>query len=449
MCLCIVPETVRKIVEVGAPNFFKDDECLGAALESTGLAFRRRYPSERWKDVGLWNGQGTVAGPFCNLESLTWKHLARLIARYGISAWRLHQTIASMSKKWKMLGAVPFDNIGQATRDADLEDALFGPAETYLRELGISPKFLSEFVEPCTRARFAHNLNNASAFSALMAVRRAEQTTVMGGDGIVDGGNARLIERLIDLSGADLRLNSTVREIRDGDTRRYRVSVASSPGMNSNLAHAEYDAVILAVPLHNGSINLDVASAGRSIDLLASRLHDESHVTHFSAPTGLSPAIFHPLKNARIPQDLLTTAQSSNILSTSRSRVCYYRYCLPDDDCDQCDEDDKMHRVTSRRLLSDSDIVDLVGKQLREGLSLADIGISWVHRKAWSQALPTLNRTWIGEAGRIEIAPELFYTGGMERMLSLMELSCRMGRNVARLLSRLSIDDMDISHLEL
>jgi hypothetical protein len=363
-----------------------------------------------------------------------------MVARYGVSAWRFDWAIASTSTKWKILGALrPFDDVGRALRDADLgKDVVFGSAKTYLRNLGISSRFLSEYVEPCTRARFSQNLADVSAFPALMAMRRAKEASIYGG-------NARLIERMINLSGADVHLNSTVVGIRDGETHRYQMSVAST-----DIVHTGFDIIVLAFPLHDGSIDLNIADfSGRSKQSsMTPQSYAESHVTHFSTSATLSPAFFHPSSNDSIPYDLLTTAQSSNILTIGRSHVCYKRYyCLADDECDQCDDDHNMYRVSSRRLLSDSDLATLIGKQWREGQSLADIDISWVHRRAWPQALPTLGAS--DEAGKFEVAPKLFHLGGVERVLSSMEMSCRMGRNIARLLTRSGVNEMDMPHSEL
>lgn len=439
------PEAPRKVVEAGAPHFFVDDDCLTRGMESTGLRFPYAIPLALPRSVGLWNGQDIAAGPSCDLSA--WRDLAPLIARYGISAWRFRRAIASTSESWKRLGASrPFDNIGDGLKKAGLgEDIAFGSAETYFRKLGVSPKFLSEFVEPCTRARFSRDLANVSAFSAIMAARNAKENCI-------SEGNARLIERMINLAGADVRLNSTVVEIRNGDTRRYQLSVVSTPLLDPpNTVRTEYDIVILAFPLQYGNINLNVSDLLGHLkeSILASRLAAKSHVTHFSTSATISPTFFHPSLNASIPDDLLTTARSSNILSTNRSEVCYRRFCLPDDECDQCDDDNKMYRLVSRRILSDLDLAHLIGKPLRKGQNLADIDITWVHRQAWPRAQPVLNGDRNGfETGTIEIAPNLFHVG-VERGFGSMEMSCRMGRNVARLLTRSSIVERDTSHAEL
>ncbi|KAF1969769.1 hypothetical protein BU23DRAFT_601372 [Bimuria novae-zelandiae CBS 107.79] len=456
------PEAPQYVFEAGAPYFFTYDDCLAGALESTRLRYPYSSPNAAWnliesKLMELYRNKCTaencriVERPrHCSWAILqsgvsTWRHLAHLIARYGISTWRFHRTVASTSARWKTLGALRrFDNISHGLRDADIsEDIAFGSAENYLLELGISPKFLSEYVEPCTRARFSQNLADVSASSALMAARRVQ-------DASLHRVNARLIEHMINLSGANLRLNSTVVGISDGDTHRYHLSVASTPLMNPpNKVHTEYDIIILAFPLHDGSINWNVSDflerSKRSF--LTSQLYADSHVTHFSTSVTISPAFLHSSLNASIPDDLLTTAQSSNILSASRSRVCYRRWCHPGDelDCDQCDDDDKMYRVVSRRLLSEIGLTSLIGKQWRESQRLVDVDISWVHRQAWSQALPILggNRNR-GETGTIEIAPKLVYLGGVDRVLGSMEMSCRMGRNVARLLTRPGDNEMDV-----
>ncbi len=162
-----------------------------------------------------------------------------------------------------------------------------------------------------------------------------------GKENRVDGGNARLIERMINISGADLRLNSTVRGITSGDAHRYRLSIASpTPYMNpADKVHSEYDIVILAFPLREGNINLNVSDfSGRRLtsDFSTPQLYAESHVTHFSTSATISAAYFNSSLNASIPDDLLTTAESDDIIGTSKSWVCYNRWCDPGPELDEC-----------------------------------------------------------------------------------------------------------------
>ncbi len=87
------------------------------------------------------------------------------------------------------------------TSDSDRQ--LHGLAAEVFHTEGIDPALLGELVQPCLRARSSQDLSHASAVSALIAACKSTTASV-------DGGNGRLVERLIRLSEADLQLNSTV-----------------------------------------------------------------------------------------------------------------------------------------------------------------------------------------------------------------------------------------------
>ncbi|KAH9212820.1 hypothetical protein DL95DRAFT_391147, partial [Leptodontidium sp. 2 PMI_412] len=79
----------------------------------------------------------------------------------------------------------------------------------------------------------------------------------------VSDGNARLVDRLITLSKADLNLNSRIKEIRNGHSKRYNlVAEPSSPETTVVEQWEEFDAVVIAKPLRlsgivfGGSLNI-------------------------------------------------------------------------------------------------------------------------------------------------------------------------------------------------
>jgi len=60
-----------------------------------------------------------------------------------------------------------------------------------------------------------------------------------------------------------------------------------------------------------------------------------------------------------------TTSHDPDLLSLSKSTICYQRGCLLGDDCDQCDWEN-LHRVLSRHRMKDDDLVEMIGKQFHE-----------------------------------------------------------------------------------
>lgn len=155
----------------------------------------------------MWDGEELRVASKCNMESLSWWDVVRLGWKYRLSLWRFRRAVLSNLEKWKSFASQhTFDNIVKELKDVGLDGLILASAENYLGNISIGPRFQSDFVQPCTRARFAQNLADVRGFSSLMAAGVSKATSV-------DGGNNRVIERMIKLSKADLHLNSQVIKI--------------------------------------------------------------------------------------------------------------------------------------------------------------------------------------------------------------------------------------------
>ena len=84
----------------------------------------------------------------------------------------------------------------------------------------------------------------------------------------------------------------------------------------------------------------------------------------------------------------------------------------------------------SREYVSDGELVAMIGKDWEEEQNATDIGFSWVHRQEWSKAFPTFD-DGRGVSGDIQVAEGVFWLGGGDGLTSSLEMSCKMGRNVA------------------
>lgn len=102
------------------------------------------------------------------------------------------------------------------------------------------------------------------------------------------------------------------------------------------------------------------------------------------------------------------------------------------DECDECDEDEILYRVHSRAYMEDDDIVRMIGQDPKENRKLSDYGIHFVRRQAWPHSYPQRLEGKLNIVDKIEIAPNLYYLSGAEGIISSMEMSCLMGRNVAQ-----------------
>jgi len=253
----------------------------------------------------------------------------------------------------------------------------------------------------------------------------------------VSDGNPRLVDRLITLSRANLKLNSRVKEIQTGLSKRYSLRV-ESPLPNSNMSTycEEFDAVVIAVPLSMSGMS--GISLGEGLDIRmyldASYHPSERHITHFVSSQDLSPEFFNLPTGTRLPDTLFTSANSSNVpdiysinLVDTVTRIDR-RGCSPPSisarwDPDDCDSvfHEGIHRVVSSEMIDNQTLGKMVG-------SSSDYDFPFIHRQVW----PYITATEIDfqlPTRKIELAPVLYYTGGREDIISSLEMSCRMGFN--------------------
>jgi prenylcysteine oxidase / farnesylcysteine lyase len=323
------------------------------------------------------------------------------------------------------------DNVTQELEEYALDQFVAQSATRYLDEARVSQRYSSDLTDTCTRTRFLRALPIVHSLVALMA---AQERLI----GPIRGGNRRLVERLIEISNSRLRLDTYVIKIGPGQSHRYKVTYSeqSSPEQSSpksNLAESqEFDYVIIAAPLHTANIDLGSLS---NFDTAALPQYSDVHVTHFPAPAELSPSFFNLSSEATMTDDIMVTAHASeffDLYSISRSWEYWIddEFCYPGQLCDQVVYEN-LYRVVSRERIDDIDLIGMIGGNFHNNTPLHEQNMSWVHRQAWLSAVPA-HRPDATLPQQVQMAPGLFYLCGAEGIISSMEMSCRMGKNVAK-----------------
>ena len=421
----------RKWIEEGATHFYAGDWCVASAMDDVGLKpvlplpWPASYSTEHWRDDDV---RREIK---CNAGSTAWHDRLYGFWKYG-SSWRIfHSAVQSALDAWDSFASrytYPFTSIEQALNKAGLSSLVCRPATAYLQNLSVSPALRDDFIQPCTRGRASQHLSASSGLSALMAAGRS--TTVS-----IDGGNSQLVERMIRLSEADLQTNALVTAISPGYTKRYGLAISRSTSQECLRAEVmDFDTVILAAPLQ--STSLDLSRLGLQPTVLSSSPGIETHVTHFSSPVAITTNLTSLSLDISLQGEmtLTTTSNTTNVLNLHSSTACFKRYeCSPDDECDECEEDIYLYRVHSASHLADQDLVHMIGREWKEGSQLEDYGIHYVRRQVWPYSYSQGGVDFVDE---IEIAPDFWYLNGAESVMSSMEMSCRMGRNVAELVHR-------------
>ncbi|KAL8709138.1 MAG: hypothetical protein Q9225_007494 [Loekoesia sp. 1 TL-2023] len=411
-------------VETGAQSFYADDECVQSLIDETGL--RRKlephYPVK--KSVGVWDGATFILRGEGDLKARTWTDWARYAWTYGFSVNNLRKWLSEKLPLFRrLLGRWEYAsrNIPRDIQDLGLTAELKSNAWSLLQNL-TSPDFLREIVQATTRAWFSQDLATMDGLAALVAINPAAT------DSIMNGGNHKLIGRLIKLSDVDLHLNSTVTKIQRSPVRKYRLTIKTPSHYHdqssSDNEEADYDAIIIAAPLQMANIEFDI-----DIHVAASppRPYASRHVTHFTSSEPLSPTYFNLSSSSSMPSKIYTTT-SAKIPPPPFFSIEHSFASLGLDGC--IAQSENMYKVVTASPLLDATILSLLGHD--PDRALEDAGVRWVHREEWKYAFLEHDRGAMLDD--FEIADGMFYTGVGEEVVSSLEMSCKMGRRAATLL---------------
>lgn len=411
-------------VETGARSFYADDECIQSLIDETGL--RRKlephYPLK--KSVGVWDGQSFILQGEGDLKGKTWTDWARYAWRYGLSVNNMRKWLSEKLPLFmRLLGRWEYasPSIPEEIENLGLTAELKRDAWSFFQNL-TSPEFSRDIVQAITRAWFSQNLATMHGLAALAALNPAPT------DSVINGGNHKLIERLIRLSDVGLHLNSTVTKIQKSPVRKYRLTVETPSHhhdqSSSNSEEADYDLIIIAAPLQMANIEFDI-----DIQIAASspRSYASRYITYFTSANLLSPAFFNLTTGASMPSKIYTTT-STNLPSAPFFSI---EHSLASFGLDGCiAQTENLYRTVTASPFLDSTILKLLGQDPE--IALEDAGVRWVHREEWKHAF--LEYDGSAMLDNIQIADGIFYAGFGEGVVSSLEMSCKMGRRAADLL---------------
>lgn len=252
-----------------------------------------------------------------------------------------------------------------ALNDVELTEDVRGRSTAYLNNLIISAALQNDGVRPCSRGRISEDLSEISGLSALLAAGAATRTSI-------DGSNVRLIERMIRLSEAQVRLGHLVTTIAPMFSRRYKLSVKRREA-NEAMPHDEGIRQSRTRPAY-----LDRGIHFSGIDLVQDNAYSSfipSHVTHSSSTSSVSVNISARFVDVDLVNDRIITTSAlqnnQNILNIQRAAACFRRGCVDGSECDQCDHDTYLYRMHSRRYLEDKEIIQTIGLHAEYGKELS------------------------------------------------------------------------------
>jgi hypothetical protein len=317
----------------------------------------------------------------------------------------------------------------------DLKEAFEEYGKDFFKKRGVSSRFLDEIVEPRTRMARAQGLEDMHAFAAMESIRDS------GGDGeqvFIENGNWQILYAMLHSSQASIQLNTRVLNITHRNERAgfwlTTSSTLADDAGSTSISSTPYDAVVIATPffLSNLTLNFPLTRPPANETFLP------LHSTLFTSPyPHLSPKAFNLPADSLLPTNILTTKDPTNTTSTSSSSPSPEFFSTrvlrnATRRSSGIEITEYVFRIDSPAPLSDSLVSKLSGIPPN---SDGKPGVTWLRRHAWENAL--VQQEPKGWFKNVEIAPALYYIGGISRLWDEMEASMLMGKEVGRMLGEM------------
>ena len=423
-------------VDTCAATFALSDTCIVTAATNVGLLLEPLGRSLLGEGVGIWNGKEIVSfveeDGFRGAEVWAPYRQRKWGQRYGNAPQNFAENVTTLRFSFDALlpsSGVSYGrqrvpgkpNLSREIREAGLQGYVqnFFCTDETLASLDSEEGrlFALEVLNSAGRERFFEDYMRLNVLEFFLGFEQANPS-------FISGGNLQLIDRLLRLSTAEVRLGTEVLNIaRDPSGSLQLESVSNESGG----PYIEvFDAVVIAASLELA--NLTFTPPLQNAPGFKQRYKD-SFVTHFTTASELNGSYFNQFE--AMPQNVLTTYDPSDQFSDSPapffSLTLLRRLLDP-----RTERIESLYKLVSREEISFSDIEQFL---LANESSTTPV-ISWIHQEPLPRSVPVLE----AEFGRceeileeIEIAPRIYYAGGGEQVVASAEFGCRMGENVANL----------------
>ncbi|KAK4542383.1 hypothetical protein LTR36_006840 [Oleoguttula mirabilis] len=416
-------------VELGGSIFVQLNRIMVDAVKefklSTG-SFRAANDEIPGASLAVWDGRNFVV---TQESEGGWWDIAKLLWKYGLAPLKTRNLMKSTTGQFMEMyeePVFPFKSLTQAVQDVGLLPATSVTGEQYMNANGIKGAFGHDIVQASTRVNYAQNLKYIHGLEAMVCMA-AE------GAMAVEGGNWQIFDNMIAAANATTMLETEVSSLeRRGDS--YLLSYHNAVEKSSLDLRAQlFDAVILAAPYQFADLNVTFALPHTPEKIP----YVELHVTLLTSPHLLSPAFFGLPVDKPAPKVILTTLPleeepkegadgcgSPGFFSISLLRLVINPHS---------GQQEYLYKIFSPSPPDSTFLTHLLGLKQPHDHTATGIGeknISWLHRKVWHSYPYELPRVTFEE---IQLDENLWYTSGIESLISTMETSSLSGMNVARL----------------
>ena len=399
-------------VELGASIFVEVNRNLVSAAGELGLTIKSTLSHNQTPalKLGVWDGQKFVFVQ--NKNEYEWWNTAKLLWQYGFTPIRTHnlrkKTISRFLKMYQK-PYFPFRSLSEVALELDLTPLTSITGDELLRQNSILPPFSTDIIQASTRVNYAQNLVQIHGLEAMVC---------MATDGAmsIEGGNWRIFDGMIKRSGANLALNTSVREIIHQSDGLFEVRSSKSTGhANSEIGLAEvFNTVVIAAPFASSNLTFFPELEHNPEKVPYVRLC----VTLFTSPHRLSSEMFGSVST--VPDVVLTTLSQDDAGHVSDPEfysISTLRTILsPSSDIPK---PQYLYKIFSPQQLNATFIsrllgVDYTGEVLTE---IPQQHVTWVHEKVWHSYPYLYPRATFAE---LQLAANVWYISGMESFISTM-----------------------------
>ncbi len=274
-------------------------------LNKTILGFAKDLGLEMEKTAGstdfaVWNGSEIVL----NSNQHMMQTILKLILRYKTSTTRMLSILREAKQQISKLYKLDDDNsneISEAFKRTGLEAWHKKPLSHLLTERGVDKGFIDEVVTPITRTIYSQNaeIGGFAGLSSILGVYDGHSYSL-------SNGNSVLPIRLLERSGAEIRLVQKVNAIEKTTEGSYRVSTSKETRV--------FDALIIATPLEHSGFMFDGIETGTQAPV-------QYKTVHRTVMRGqINPAYFGLAESAKLPSMILTTKEADPMTHLSIQR---------------------------------------------------------------------------------------------------------------------------------
>jgi prenylcysteine oxidase / farnesylcysteine lyase len=247
----------------------------------------------------------------------------------------------------------------------------------------------------------------------------------------VEGGNWKIFAGMVEASTPDARFETAVETITSLANGTFKITARNVK--TDETQDSWFDKVIIATPYQFSNLTISPKPESTPEEIPYVTLH----VTLFTSPHLLSPTAFNLAPGETVPLVVLTTLDPTEEPGTKTpyaGKAGFFSISLLRPMVNPgTHEEEYLYKIFSPSAVTPEFLASILGVEDvpkdMDGFGKADV--SWMHLKVWKSYPVEYPRVTFDP---IELAPGLYYTGGMDSFISCMETNALMGMNVARLI---------------